>query len=109
MFVKKTTCTFFAASQDNRPRSFESGHVSDVTHVEVWASKAKTLTCPNCNQPAKLPNGGILGFPPNYLIQHRMVLATLNSSCVKLLCDVCTSDVAVRAMKVLENMLHLEL
>nr|CAD7574274.1 unnamed protein product [Timema californicum] len=50
------------------------------------------LTCPTCGAENKLPPRGILGLPPDYVLQHRLVLASLNKDVNQLLCDLCTSD-----------------
>ncbi|XP_018336664.1 tripartite motif-containing protein 45-like [Agrilus planipennis] len=52
----------------------------------------KGISCPICGVRSPLPAGGVLGLPPHYLLQHRMVLATLNAVTTKLLCDPCTSE-----------------
>ncbi|KRT86458.1 zinc finger protein [Oryctes borbonicus] len=52
----------------------------------------KTITCCICTSCFELFADSIKGFPPNYMLQHRMVLATLNSRSTKLLCDLCTND-----------------
>ncbi|KAJ8978575.1 hypothetical protein NQ317_015992, partial [Molorchus minor] len=65
-----------------------SGYASDK-HDE---GPTKRIFCPTCGSLADMPPGGISSFPPNYPLQHRMVLATLNSHSTHLLCDLCTSD-----------------
>lgn len=65
--------------------------------------REKSLTCPICGVRSVLPFGGVLNLPPHYLLQHRMVLATLNASSTHLLCDICTSDISVRLYLKLNN------
>ncbi|XP_069697561.1 E3 ubiquitin-protein ligase TRIM45 isoform X2 [Periplaneta americana] len=54
---------------------------------------SKVLACPTCGTKNKLPPRGIAGLPPNYVLQHRMVLASLNQESTRLLCDLCSSDI----------------
>lgn len=58
-------------------------------------SPPKGVRCPTCGEKSEIPNGGISAFPPNYPLQHKMVLATINSRSTHLLCDICTADVSV--------------
>ncbi|XP_050309635.1 tripartite motif-containing protein 45 [Anthonomus grandis grandis] len=66
-----------------------SGYVSDK-HDE---RPIRGICCPSCGTRIEVPYGGVRYFPPNYCIQHQMVLALLNSKNTHLLCDLCTSDV----------------
>ncbi|XP_018579850.1 tripartite motif-containing protein 45 [Anoplophora glabripennis] len=78
-------------SPDSRKASSGgSGYASDK-HDD---SPGKGVCCPTCGSRAEVPPGGVSSFPPNYTLQHRMVLATLNSQSTHLLCDLCTSDVS---------------
>ncbi|XP_017777155.1 PREDICTED: tripartite motif-containing protein 45 [Nicrophorus vespilloides] len=71
-----------------------SGYVSDRQEASESASQmGRTIQCPICRARTDIPAEGILGLPPNFLIQHRMVLATLNAHTTKLLCDLCPNDV----------------
>jgi hypothetical protein len=74
-----------------------SGYVSDRNNSlhPGCPPTVKRICCPTCGARAEVPHGGVSLFPPNYLLQHRMVLATLNAHNTHLLCDVCTSDVSV--------------
>ncbi|XP_068902876.1 E3 ubiquitin-protein ligase TRIM45 isoform X2 [Tenebrio molitor] len=76
-----------------------SGYVSDRNNSlhPGCPPTVKRICCPTCGARAEVPHGGVSLFPPNYLLQHRMVLATLNAHNTHLLCDVCTSDVSATA------------
>ncbi|XP_068083595.1 E3 ubiquitin-protein ligase TRIM45 [Anabrus simplex] len=50
------------------------------------------LECPVCGTVSRVPAGGVMALPPNYVMQHRMVLASLNKDTTRLLCDLCSSD-----------------
>ncbi|KAK7868025.1 hypothetical protein R5R35_010196 [Gryllus longicercus] len=50
------------------------------------------LQCPACGHVSRLPAGGVGSLPPNYLAQHRIVLASLNKATTRLLCDVCPGE-----------------
>lgn len=58
-------------------------------------SPPKGIRCPTCGVRSDIPSGGVTAFPPNYPLQHKMVLATINSRSTHLLCDICTADVSV--------------
>nr|CAD7463770.1 unnamed protein product [Timema tahoe] len=68
--------------------------------------RGRTLTCPTCEAENKLPPRGILGLPPDYVLQHRLVLASLNKDINQLLCDLCTTDspASVRCTDCLTNL-----
>ncbi|CAH0556993.1 unnamed protein product [Brassicogethes aeneus] len=51
------------------------------------------ILCPSCGARVVIPPEGSNGFPPNYTLQHRMVLATLNAPETYILCDLCSSEV----------------
>ncbi|XP_031343553.1 tripartite motif-containing protein 45-like isoform X2 [Photinus pyralis] len=73
------------------PDSEGSGYGSDK--CEVTRDNRTRLICRMCGIPSPLPPEGVRGLPLHYLIQHRMILATLNSSSTQLLCDFCLNDV----------------
>jgi len=54
------------------------------------------LACPTCGTKNKLPPGGVAALPPHYMLQHRMILASLNHESTRLLCDLCSTDIPVR-------------
>ncbi|XP_021939856.1 tripartite motif-containing protein 45 isoform X2 [Zootermopsis nevadensis] len=61
-----------------------------------WAFRNKAyslLACPTCGTKNKLPPGGVAVLPPHYMLQHRMVLASLNQESTCLLCDLCSTDI----------------
>lgn len=58
-------------------------------------TEVRFIHCPTCKSRADVPSGGVQYFPPNYSIQHQMVLATLNSSSTHLLCDLCPNEITV--------------
>ncbi|KAL1490638.1 hypothetical protein ABEB36_013299 [Hypothenemus hampei] len=64
------------------------GNASELNKNE----QSVAITCPTCGQFCHVPHGGVAYFPPNYSIQHQMVLATLNSKSTHLLCDLCPED-----------------
>lgn len=66
-----------------------SGYVSEK-HED---SPARGIQCPTCHAKSEVPRNGVSYYPPNYSLQHRMVLATLNSKMTHLLCDLCTTEV----------------
>ncbi|XP_044266934.1 tripartite motif-containing protein 45 isoform X1 [Tribolium madens] len=77
-----------------------SGYMSDknnTLHRSCSPTTVKRICCPTCGARAEVPFGGVSCYPPNYLLQHRMVLATLNAQSTHLLCDLCTSDVSATA------------
>ncbi|GLH06198.1 Tripartite motif-containing protein 45 [Gryllus bimaculatus] len=43
--------------------------------------------------------GGVGALPPNYLAQHRIVLASLNKATTRLLCDVCPGERPARRLE----------
>ncbi|XP_066260428.1 E3 ubiquitin-protein ligase TRIM45-like isoform X2 [Euwallacea similis] len=51
------------------------------------------INCPSCGYRAEIPHNGVQFLPPNYSLQHQMVLATLNSDSTHLLCDLCSNEV----------------
>lgn len=75
------------STDSHKVSSGGSGYISD--------SPPKSVICPTCGSHSEMPSGGCNSFPPNYIIQHRMVLATLNHQSTHLLCDLCPSDVTV--------------
>lgn len=78
----------------NSSGSGGSGYVSDKREDQNWSpGSTKALSCPTCGLKTDIPVNGVLGLPLNYLIQHRMVLATLNAHSTNLLCDLCPSDI----------------
>lgn len=58
-------------------------------------TETRFIHCPACKNRTEVPSGGVQYFPPNYSIQHQMVLATLNSSSTHLLCDLCPNEITV--------------
>ncbi|KAJ8927551.1 hypothetical protein NQ314_019965, partial [Rhamnusium bicolor] len=62
--------------------------------INMMRVLVKGVCCPTCGTRTEIPPGGVSSFPPNYPLQHRMVLATLNSHSTNLLCDLCTSEVS---------------
>lgn len=71
-----------------------SGYVSEkLESIDMYADSVQYIPCPLCRTRADVPDDGVQGFPINYLILHRMVLATLNSPSTKLLCDACPLEV----------------
>lgn len=73
----------------NNGDKLRTGSSPESVQSDCW------LSCPLCNSRTALNRKGILGLPPNYILQHRIVLATLNNENTKLLCDLCTSDITV--------------
>lgn len=55
----------------------------------------KFFSCPLCGTRSNLSPEGVLALPPHYLLQNRMVLATVNSCNTRLLCDICETDQTV--------------
>lgn len=53
------------------------------------------IVCPVCNCRTALSRHGVYGLSPDYVVQHRLVLSTLNDENTRLLCDLCTGDVTV--------------
>ncbi|XP_019874943.2 tripartite motif-containing protein 45 isoform X3 [Aethina tumida] len=76
-----------SSSPDSRKASSSggSGYVSDKHEY-------KSLCCPSCGTGWDIPDGGVGAFPPNYTLQHKMVVASLSGQGTHL-CDVCTTDV----------------
>ncbi|KAF5294163.1 hypothetical protein FQR65_LT10874 [Abscondita terminalis] len=72
-----------------------SGYESDSHNPgeETHSNPNKSIMCPICRTLANLPSEGVMGLPIHYLLQHRMILATLNATSTKLLCDFCLNDV----------------
>ncbi|KAK5646544.1 hypothetical protein RI129_005008 [Pyrocoelia pectoralis] len=62
---------------------------SDINERPIMTS----IVCRICGIPSILPPEGVGGLPLHYLLQHRMILTTLNSSSTQLLCDFCPNDV----------------
>ncbi|KAF5303196.1 hypothetical protein FQA39_LY10109 [Lamprigera yunnana] len=87
------------SSMNNQSRSKQdfgsggSGYESDFQIPLMDENNLKTITCRICRNPTVLPAEGVLALPIHYVLQHRMVLATLNASSTKLLCDFCPNDV----------------
>ncbi|KAJ8915637.1 hypothetical protein NQ315_003421 [Exocentrus adspersus] len=78
-------------STDSRKASSGgSGYASDKRDD----SPCRSVCCPTCGSRTEVPPGGVSSFPPNYTLQHKIVLATLNSQSTHLLCDLCPSDVS---------------
>lgn len=63
--------------------------------IDKFTETRFILHCPTCKNRTEVPSGGVQYFPPNYSIQHQMVLATLNSSSTHLLCDLCPNEITV--------------
>lgn len=72
-----------------------SGYISDNKNDSCSSTVSKQIGCPTCGARTEVPLEGVSSFPPNYLLQHRMVLATLNAQNTHLLCDLCTSEISV--------------
>lgn len=71
-----------------------SGYESDVAGDSGWKLR-QSLECPECGKLNKLPVGGLTALPPHYVLQHRMLLASLNQESVCFFCDLCSTDVLV--------------
>ncbi|XP_023016743.2 E3 ubiquitin-protein ligase TRIM45 isoform X1 [Leptinotarsa decemlineata] len=82
------------SSGSRKVSSGGSGYVSDR---QDDFSPEKNIRCPSCGIRVGIPPEGIASFPPNYPLQHRIVLAAINSTSTHLLCDICTSDVSAVA------------
>ncbi|XP_023720662.1 tripartite motif-containing protein 45 isoform X3 [Cryptotermes secundus] len=86
-----------SASSTGSGYSDGSGYESEVrSDSDSWTPRNKTLNllaCPICGTENKLPPGGIAALPADYMLQHRMVLATLNRESTRLLCDLCSTDI----------------
>lgn len=95
---------FYLVSLNEKPESIGdspqnsgsggSGYASDKQERN-WPNGKQRITCPTCGTRSDLPPGGVSMFPLNYVLQHRLVLATVNANVTRLLCDLCTSDVPV--------------
>ena len=70
-----------------------SGYESDSGGS--WGSNSTALLCPTCGSKNSLPAGGVVSLPPHYVLQHRMVLNSLNRETTRLLCDLCSTDIPV--------------
>ncbi|CAH1118013.1 unnamed protein product [Phaedon cochleariae] len=81
------------SSSSRKASSGGSGYISD-RQDDLPLSPPKRLRCPACDSPADVPPGGVASFPPNYPLQHRLVLETINDAATHLLCDLCTSEVS---------------
>ncbi|CAG9767918.1 unnamed protein product [Ceutorhynchus assimilis] len=87
--VKSSSSQSRKTSSNGSGGSGNSGYVSDKQEDRP----TRGICCPSCGTRAEVPRGGVRFFPPNYSVQHQMVLATLNSKSTHLLCDLCTTDV----------------
>ncbi|KAG5892126.1 hypothetical protein JTB14_032348 [Gonioctena quinquepunctata] len=89
-----------SAQKTNSPGSRQgssggSGYASDIRQDDF--SPEKGIRCPSCGLRTEVPPDGIASFPPNYPLQHKIVLAAMNSSATHLLCDLCSSDISAIA------------
>lgn len=53
------------------------------------------LKCPICDFENSIPPRGVQDLPPHYLLQHRMLLHSVNKEEICLLCDLCSSETPV--------------
>ncbi|KAK6632325.1 hypothetical protein RUM44_007366 [Polyplax serrata] len=51
------------------------------------------LKCPVCDFENRIPAKGVQDLPPHYLLQHRMLIESLNRGGICLLCDLCSSEI----------------
>lgn len=61
----------------------------------------KTVICPKCSSITYLTREGVRGLPLNYILQHRLILACINSESTQLLCDICSIENIVSTFNVL--------
>ncbi|KAJ9597191.1 hypothetical protein L9F63_026918 [Diploptera punctata] len=62
--------------------------VNDRRPLDVSCER---LCCPTCGNKTILPPGGVTALPPHYILQHHMVLDTLNKQTTTVLCDLCSN------------------
>ncbi|EEB17387.1 tripartite motif-containing protein, putative [Pediculus humanus corporis] len=65
-------------------------------HLLPYRSCSKThstiIICPICNFENRIPVKGVQDLPPHYILQHRMLVNSLNRSGICLLCDLCSQE-----------------
>lgn len=95
-------------SLNSKTESFYNKHETSSESLECESEKRNglknrkkssmknSIICPSCGEESVLPSEGVLGLPLHYILQHKMVLASLNTSTTHLLCDLCPSEVSVR-------------
>ena len=71
-------------------------------HLLPYRSCSKThstiIICPICNFENRIPVKGVQDLPPHYILQHRMLVNSLNRSGICLLCDLCSQETPVRIL-----------
>lgn len=77
----------------NRLSSTSSHDNQSCSNSESSSESGGYILCPICNRKTSLNRQGVMGLSPNFIIQHRLVLSTLNDENTRLLCDLCAGEV----------------
>lgn len=81
-----------SSSGSRKASSAGSGYVSERPDD---LSPGKSFYCPSCYSSIDLPVEGAMGFLPNYLLKHKILLAISNANNENQACGICMSDKSV--------------
>lgn len=93
----------------NRLSSTSSHDNQSCSNSESSSESGGYILCPICNRKTSLNRQGVMGLSPNFIIQHRLVLSTLNDENTRLLCDLCAGEVTVKLHKFIFNIFLIQL